>query len=306
MNLFNSIVLIAFLIFLGFVLKKYLIVNEKNWQRLDTLVYYFLLPSLIISKLASANFDLSLILAIVPLISACLIIIGLLFAIKLIFKIDNALFTSAFQGSIRFNTYIYFAITLALFGENALTFAIIIASVMILFFNLCCVLVLSIYHPGSKNMGHIVLSLSKNPLIFSVLVGMFFSWISIPITPAIKLNTDTLAFVTLSCSLIAVGGGLRFRLNKDRWLVIALACFIKLIVLPVVSFLFLRWFGVVGIIGQIALLQSLNATAPSGYILARQMGGDSEAIASIITFTTLLSIFTIPVVLALTKLWVSK
>ena len=135
---------------------------------------------------------------------------------------------------------------------------------------------------------------------------MFFSWISIPITPAIKLNTDTLAFVTLSCSLIAVGGGLRFRLNKDRWLVIALACFIKLIVLPVVSFLFLRWFGVVGIIGQIALLQSLNATAPSGYILARQMGGDSEAIASIITFTTLLSIFTIPVVLALTKLWVSK
>jgi predicted permease len=40
-------------------------------------------------------------------------------------------------------------------------------------------------------------------------------------------------------------------------------------------------------------------TATSAYILARQMGGDAELMAAIITAQTLLSMLTLPVVLML-------
>jgi predicted permease len=40
----------------------------------------------------------------------------------------------------------------------------------------------------------------------------------------------------------------------------------------------------------------MSPTAPSAYILARQLGGDTEAMASIITFQTLLAFLAMPVI----------
>ncbi len=48
---------------------------------------------------------------------------------------------------------------------------------------------------------------------------------------------------------------------------------------------------------NITILYSTVPYAGNAYILARQMGGDHEAMASIITWTTLLSIITVTLIL---------
>lgn len=51
-----------------------------------------------------------------------------------------------------------------------------------------------------------------------------------------------------------------------------------------------------GLTAGILLIFFMVPTAPSAYILARQLGGDSEAMASIITFQTLFAFGLMPLI----------
>ena len=48
---------------------------------------------------------------------------------------------------------------------------------------------------------------------------------------------------------------------------------------------------------HVAILYAAMPTAGNAYILARQMGGDAEVMASIITVTTLVSVISITLVM---------
>ncbi|MEK1870677.1 MAG: AEC family transporter, partial [Ensifer adhaerens] len=79
-----------------------------------------------------------------------------------------------------------------------------------------------------------------------------------------------------------------------------LAVFLKLIVMPVfmVSASYL-----LGIRGDALLVIALGAAVPTamnGYLLAKQMDGDAELYAAVATVQTVVSFFTIPLVLYLT------
>jgi len=58
-------------------------------------------------------------------------------------------------------------------------------------------------------------------------------------------------------------------------------------------------FGLSGTAAAIAVLLMAVPTAPSAYILSRQFGGDHDAMASIITMQTAISILTLPITLLL-------
>ena len=64
---------------------------------------------------------------------------------------------------------------------------------------------------------------------------------------------------------------------------------------PLVAFLLISWFGLSGIIAGVLIMIFVTPTAPSAYILARQLGGDTDTMASIITFQTLLAFVVMPV-----------
>ena len=53
------------------------------------------------------------------------------------------------------------------------------------------------------------------------------------------------------------------------------------------------------LIASLAVLYCAVPCAGNAYILSRQMGGDSSAMASIITWETVISIITIPVMMAM-------
>ncbi|WP_243464934.1 AEC family transporter [Photorhabdus temperata] len=67
--------------------------------------------------------------------------------------------------------------------------------------------------------------------------------------------------------------------------------------MPLITILIIKYLGSSGVPANIAILYSAVPCAGNAYILARQMGGDHEAMASIITWTTLLSIITVTLIL---------
>jgi predicted permease len=65
---------------------------------------------------------------------------------------------------------------------------------------------------------------------------------------------------------------------------------------PVITALLIYTTGLSGIAAGVLIIAFMTPTAPMGYILARQLGGDTEAMASIITFQTLLALVAMPLI----------
>jgi hypothetical protein len=74
---------------------------------------------------------------------------------------------------------------------------------------------------------------------------------------------------------------------------------IKLLILPIVTTIILMFSMVDGLPRAIAILYSALPCSSSSFILAKQLGGDPDLMASIITVTTILSVITISLVLYL-------
>jgi hypothetical protein len=53
-----------------------------------------------------------------------------------------------------------------------------------------------------------------------------------------------------------------------------------------------------GVAAFVAVLFNALPTAPTAYILAKQLGGDASLMASLITWQTLVSLITLPVLLS--------
>jgi len=73
---------------------------------------------------------------------------------------------------------------------------------------------------------------------------------------------------------------------------------LKLTVMPALAIAFGVWFGVTGTGLVIVAVCSAVPTAPSAYVLARQMGGDAPLLAQIITLQTILAAITMPIAIA--------
>lgn len=77
------------------------------------------------------------------------------------------------------------------------------------------------------------------------------------------------------------------------------ASLIKLLLLPLLAFGLAQLWSLDAMTTGVIMVFAAVPTATSAYILARQMGGDAELMAAIITAQTLLSMLTLPVVLML-------
>ena len=75
---------------------------------------------------------------------------------------------------------------------------------------------------------------------------------------------------------------------------LAAGALLRLVVMPAVTAGLCYAIGLSNMAFQIAMLCVAAPVATSAYILARQLGGDAQLMANIITLTTLLSLVTIP------------
>ena len=295
MNTFLTILPISSLIMLGFCLRRFFIAEDSFWRHCERLIYYIFVPSLLILKLSSIDFKaLEMSYGFVSVILATLVLSVVLILFQAYKKMDNALFTSVFQGSIRFNIYVFLPITAALYGDEGIVLALILVSFMILILNVLSILVLSAYSRHKFSLYATIVATFKNPLILSLIVGVGISYFEIGLHPVVIEHLKYLSVVVFPFSLLCVGAGLRFVIHQREWWAIAFSSILKLMVLPLICVAFLKLFGVTGVIASVALIYCMLPTAPSSYILARQMGGDAEAMASILTVGTLLSMITIP------------
>lgn len=303
MNLLDILTPLYLLITLGFFLKKYDFPNQDFWPGIERMTYYVLFPTLIFVALMRATIDLTLIrnVAIVTLVPA--MISGLSQWLGFLSpNLSRATFSSMFQGSVRNNTAISLVIAAWLVPDRGLAIMAVIILIMIPVNNLTSILILLRYGDAGENVpSNWWLGVLKNPLIIACALGLAFNISGINLPRSLIETADFLGKSALPFALLAVGAGLKFGTIFKNKLAISLTSFSKLILTPLLSWGLCILIGVNSDLAKIVIVFSAMPTAVSSYVLARQMGGDAEGMAQIITFQTIMAAFTLPVFLLIAQ-----
>ena len=299
MNLLDILTPLYLLIAFGSLLYKYQFPSLAFWPGIERMIYYVLFPTLIFVALVKAPVDMSLlgkviIIILVPaLVASSLQSLGFLSP-----NISGPTFTSMFQGSMRNNTAISLVIAAWISPESGLGIMAVIILIMIPVNNITSVSVLMRF--GSRKdlkTSSAWKNLAKNPLIIACFFGLFFNILGVQFPKPLLATADFLGRSALPFALLSVGAGLRLNSFFDNKLAITLSSLAKLFVTPLLCWLFCLLSNVEADVAKIAIIFSAMPTAVSSFILAKQLGGDSETMAQIITFQTLLATLTIPLFL---------
>ena len=295
-----ALIPIFLLIALGYGLKRISFPHESFWDNADKFTYYILFPSLLIYKLSTANlsgFDGF------SYVSTALITLGIITVVLIVlnyfaFLFDGASFTSVYQGAIRFNTYVFLALVDALYGDEGLVLAALLITFLIPTINIFCITIFAFFANDSKvNTLSVINSIVKNPLIIACVVGGLINFLQIPLSLPIEKTLSIISSAALPLGLLSVGVGLHLSGLKEAKMELFSSLFFKLAIFPAIILFVGNAMGVTDLPLYILILFGAMPTAPSSYILAKQLGGNSALMSSIITVQTLVSIITISVLL---------
>lgn len=296
----GAILPIFLLIVVGYVFKRTGFLGDGFWAPAEKLVYYVLLPALIIRSMTES--DLSS-LPVGPMTIAllatgtCMLALSLL--LKPVLRIDGPGFTSLLQGATRINAYLCFAIGDALYGEASVALCAYCLAVMMPFMNVSLVTLMSIFAgTGKPNWGRVPLQIIQNPIIIGCAIGWAVNTLALPLPGWLTASLSILDRGTLPLALLCVGAGLILMMDRTQVMAMTASVVLKLAVMPVIAIVLCQYFGVTGIPMAIVVLFAGAPASTSSYILARQMGGNAPLMAAILSVQTILAALTLPPILA--------
>jgi malonate transporter len=291
------------LLALGALLKRRLLPDDRVWAGMEKLVFWVLLPALIISALAEV--DLSR-LPLGPM--AATIWVALLagtaisVALARVLGQGPAALTSVVQGGIRFNNLIGFAIGGALFGAEGLVLAAVATGLIVPCVQLITVLTFAMVMPpaGAARIspGRVGLQVLRNPLMLACIIGFAIAAIG-GLPPGVKPMVAALGRASVALGLLCVGAALSLASFSDRLPVQAATGVLKLIAMPLITWACAMVFGLDGLPGLVAVLFMALPTAATSYVMARAMGGDAPLMAAITTTEHIAALVTLPLWLML-------
>lgn len=288
------------MIAVGFALRRTAFLSQAFWPQAERLCYFVLLPSLFLHGLATAKLDGVPVFALAgTLVVSILLVAALVVALRPRLAIDGPGFTSLFQGAVRFNNYVGVSLAISMFGAQGLALAALCNAAIVPTVNVLCVLVFARFGHVRMSGRGVVRQLAVNPLILSCLLGVAIHALSIPLPPGVEPTLRAFGSASLPLGLLCVGAALEFG-SARAWLKpIAASSVVKFALMPLVTALIAKGFGLTGQALTTALLFQALPTASSAYILSRQLGGDAPLMAGITAAQTVIAFAAMPAVVAL-------
>ncbi|WP_341751518.1 AEC family transporter [Candidatus Tisiphia endosymbiont of Piscicola geometra] len=304
-EIFSSTLPVLLIPLFGSIIKRKWLTSEEFWRGLEKLSYFFLFPIMLFNNISAADLNAS---SIIKLVFALIISTSIISLALIIYQkktnFDKVQFTSTFQGAIRFNSYIFFGVSSPLLGKEGLAIVSVISSYMIIFTNIISVMIFARYIPDSsvakspKASFILILKLIvQNPLIIASIIGFLFNYSGLELHLGIKKTLSSLSNSALAIGMLNVGASLKFFMRGAILQNVLLTSFVKLVAFPVVTIIVLSLMSITGTAKSVGVLYSCLPCASTAYVLSRQLGGDPESMASIITFTTLFSIVSLSVLM---------
>lgn len=303
LDVINALLPVFLTILIGYALTRARLIGPDVWSAVEHICYYLLFPFLIVITLVRTDLDNVPFAALGgALMAGVLTMCALVFALRPLLMgrlgLSGPTYSTVFQTTTRWHTFAALAIIASLYGTPGLLLASIGVAILIPFLNMINVIVVAHYADGeSPGARRLAILVAQNPFIWSCLIGITVNMSGVPVPAAIL---DTMALISrgaLGLGLLTVGAALRIDAALARKGPILLASTLKLLAMPAFMAFWASIFGLEGLAYTIAVLCGAVPTASTSYVLARQLGGDSQLAANIITFQVLASALTLPVMI---------
>jgi len=295
---------IFMLMIIGNLLRRNQILDGAFWSLNDKLVYWILMPALLFHEISQIHFSPAL------FGSYALVILGGFFVVILtsivlgkICGYSGAISSSVMQGAARHNAFIALAISGSLFGAQGLAIGTSLMAILIPVVNVVIVTFMVIVLQDTKSntakprLTGVVAELAKNPLILAIVVGFMFSIANAKDVPIIHETTRLLGLGAIPVLLLGLGANIKIRNLSIQMSPLIISCVLKLAIFPLIVYLVSDYFDFSTTEKIVLVIFGCVPTAVSSYTLAKQLGGETELMTSIITVQTALSFITIPLIL---------
>ena len=286
------------LIIAGYFLRLRDFPSEAFWPGAERINYFVLFPALLFSSLATAPLDNP---ALPRLAGAVMLALGLVWVALLLLKSVRswpaARFGAFAQGGLRFNTYLGLAAVGSLFGKEGLALAALMLALMVPTVNVMSVWALTAERGVSVR--SLLLPILKNPLILACLTGALVNLSGLGLPGGTDRLLSLLAAASLPLGLLCVGAALKPRELGGEIPALGWNSALRLLAVPLLAYAVARLLHLPAMETTIIVLFFALPTAPTAYVLTRQLGGDSHLMAGIITLQTLLAAASLPLVLTL-------
>lgn len=189
--------------------------------------------------------------------------------------------------------FIGYPVVTALFGPEALFYAVI----LVMPFNLMTFTLGPLLLTGAKRFS---LRQMLSPCVLASALALGLALLRLRPPEIVGEALNFVGSITVPLSLLFVGSLLagiplgRMLASPRLWILTA----VRLLVLPAVLCLLLRWMGTESLILGVAVIQMAMPAAMNGSLLCMEYGGDAECMAQITFVSTLASIVTIPILAA--------
>ena len=263
----------------------------------NRLVFYLAIPAMIFRAIANASLTRQFNPTVIWLTLVALVVLfGICWAsswlLRLPASIRGAFIQCSFHGNLG---YIGLAVAFYHLGADGLARASILAAFVMILQNFLAVVVLQSHRQSDAAEGRLGAAAGKivaNPVIVSATVGLLFSMAGLTMPLVIDRSLQILSGLALPMALLIIGGSLSLQLLKSRLAAVLGTCSLKLLILPALGLVLFRVAGqnVEDYLPAVILLASPTATI--AYVMAREMGADSDFAVAAISATTLLSAVT--------------
>lgn len=302
---FASLVPVFLVIACGWLARVTGFVEDKHWPGMERITYVIFFPALVIDTLARADLGSVPVLGVGGALSGAILVVAAILlllrrALQSAFSLDGPSFTSLFQGSTRWNTFVAIAVAGSLHGPRGVALMAVAIAAMVPLLNVLALYVLVRFaHGPRQSAGQILKTFVANPFIWSCAVGITLNLVA-PALPKSALSfVDIIGRAALSAGLLVVGAGLDVRRLARPGPAHFISIMAKLVALPLLAVTLARAFGVEGTDIAIAAVAASVPTASAAYVLARQLGGNAPLMAEILTLQTVLAMLTMPLMITL-------
>jgi predicted permease len=281
---------------LGIWLKYKHIITDEFIEIGSKVVFQVTLPALLFLSIVTADHDFesaSRMLIFATVASVSFFVLTMLITHRVFKRSADA--GVIVQASFRANTGIIgIAYVANAYGESGIALAALYVAATTLLYNVLAVICLTPTGGTTPKalVKLLVKTMTKNPLIISIVAGLVVYGFSIPVPSMIIDAGDYLAKMTLPLALLCTGGSLNLRALKQDAKATWYATSFKLVLAPLLitsAAVLLEFRGI-----ELAILFFMNAApvAAASYVMARSMGGNATLAANTIALTTLLSTLT--------------
>lgn len=292
---FNVVAPLIVYMAIGYLLRRFRVVEERAFTQISQIVFYAAIPALCFQNIRVLDFQ-SVFSNSIALQMAAAIVIVFTIIILVVprFCKENARRGVLIQGLFRTNDGVFgLAVAETLLGAANIGIMVVCIAVTIPLYNMLGVAEMEYFRGGKPNIGKILVRLIKNPIILGCLAGLVFGVFQWRVPQFLDKPLSGIAGICAPLGFMALGGALSFDSLADNRKALGWVCAMKLVLIPAAVLTAFYLMGMRGDPLLVALIIFGGPTAMSVYPMACSMNGDAKLAGGIVALTSTLSLLTI-------------